>query len=159
MSDKHSMQIDGECLCGHIRYEATIDPSAVRICHCTQCQVHSSSAFRFGVLVHRDQFRLLKGQLKTYIKTAESGVQRAMLFCPECGTSIYGASVTEESVNYSLRLGTARQRDVLKPAIQMWARSELPWVSCLTEIPRTPTSIAAMKEAQAAQAQEEVAHD
>lgn len=145
MSDNQIMKIDGECLCGHIGYEAIIDPTTVRICHCTQCQVHSSSAFRFAVLVHREKFQLLRGHLKTYIKTAESGVKRAMLFCPECGTSIYGTSVTEEAIIYSLRLGTARQRDVLKPSIQMWARSKLPWLACLAEIPSTPTSISAMK--------------
>jgi len=42
------MKIDGGCLCGHITYEAEIDPAQVSICHCTDCQTLSGSAFRIG---------------------------------------------------------------------------------------------------------------
>lgn len=124
------MNIDGECLCGHVRYEATIKPEKVSICHCTQCQVNSSAPFRFGVMVRKENFRLLSGQLKTYVKTAESGNPRALTFCPECGTSIYGTGVDNQDV-LSLRLGTARQRAELVPRTQVWCRSALPWLSQL----------------------------
>ena len=32
------MHIEGGCHCGYITYEAEVDPDAVRICHCTDCQ-------------------------------------------------------------------------------------------------------------------------
>ncbi len=32
------MRIDGQCHCGHIAYEAEIDPDRVSICHCRDCQ-------------------------------------------------------------------------------------------------------------------------
>lgn len=128
------MDIDGACLCGQVRYEARIDRSKVRICHCTQCQVQSATAFRTGVLVEREHFRLLSGELKSYIKRGETGAPRALMFCPECGTSIYGCAVTEPKA-YSLRLGTARQRAELAPVLQMWARSAMPWLQELAGIP------------------------
>ena len=40
------MKIDGACHCGRISYEAEIDPADVTICHCTDCQTLSGSAFR-----------------------------------------------------------------------------------------------------------------
>ena len=40
------MKIDGGCHCGYIAYEAEVDPDKVRICHCTDCQTLSGSAFR-----------------------------------------------------------------------------------------------------------------
>ena len=40
------MKIDGSCHCGRIRYEAEVDPAKVVICHCTDCQTLSGSAFR-----------------------------------------------------------------------------------------------------------------
>jgi len=126
--------IDGQCLCGHVRYEASIDRSRIRICHCTQCQISSATAFRIGVPVHKDDFRLLSGNLKCYVKTAESGTPRALYFCPDCGTAIYGCAV-DSPVMLSLRLGTARQRGDLIPQAQMWSRSQLPWLSRLSEIP------------------------
>ena len=42
------MKIDGECLCGDVAYEAEIDPENVGLCHCTDCQTLSGSAFRIG---------------------------------------------------------------------------------------------------------------
>jgi hypothetical protein len=101
------MKIDGRCLCGHIRYEAEIDPAAVIICHCTDCQINSATAFRYGVLVKVADFRLISGELRRYIKTNDSGRQRALSFCPECGTSIHGGDVSDPQ-QLSLRLGGPR---------------------------------------------------
>jgi hypothetical protein len=129
------MEIDGACLCGHVSYAARIDPAKVRICHCTQCQIQSASAFRTGVLVEKEHFRLLSGELKFFVKTAESGKPRALAFCPECGTSIYGAAPVDPTT-YSLRLGTARQRAELEPTVQIWARSAMPWLNRIPRIPK-----------------------
>ena len=129
------MDIDGACLCGAIRYEATIDPTKVRICHCNQCQIQSATAFRIGVLVAREDFRLLSGEPKVYVKTAESGRPRALAFCADCGTALYGTSPTEQTM-FSLRLGTARQRRELEPTVQIWAAEALPWLSRIASMPR-----------------------
>lgn len=83
------MKIDGACHCGYITYTAEIDPEQVGICHCTDCQTFSGSAFRTSVSAARDAFELLGGKPKIYVKTAESGARRAQAFCPECGTAIY----------------------------------------------------------------------
>jgi hypothetical protein len=120
------MKIDGGCHCGYITYEATIDPEQVGICHCTDCQTLSGGAFRTGVLAPKDGFRLVTGEPKIYVKTAESGAKRAQAFCPECGTPIYAAAVTDPQV-FSIRTGTARQRAELVPKVQIWCRSALGW--------------------------------
>ena len=100
------MKIEGGCHCGHISYEAEIDPEAVWICHCTDCQTGSGSAYRTNVQSRKNTFKLLTGQPKTYIKTtAESGNKRAQGFCPECGTPLYSTTVTDPQV-YGLRVGT-----------------------------------------------------
>src|SRR5689334_18981220 len=39
------MKIDGRCHCGEITFEAEVDPDALHICHCTDCQTLSGSAF------------------------------------------------------------------------------------------------------------------
>jgi hypothetical protein len=82
------MKIEGACHCGKIRYEAEIDPAMVTICHCTDCQVLSGSAFRTVVPAPRASFRLLSGQPKIYVKTGDSGNQRTQSFCADCGTPI-----------------------------------------------------------------------
>lgn len=125
------MHIDGGCHCGTISYEADIDPEKVIVCHCTDCQVLSGTAFRTVVFVPESQFRLLNGSLKTYVKTADSGNRRAMMFCPECGTQIYATSIGGDEKILGLRVGTAKQRRALRPGKQYWCRSALDWVADL----------------------------
>ncbi len=125
------MKIDGSCYCGAITYEAEIDPEKVAICHCTDCQTLSGTAFRTVVPVPRDDFRLLSGEPKVYVKTAESGNRRAQTFCAECGSPIYAADADGVPSVYNIRLGTARQRGELVPKSQIWFRSALGWLSGL----------------------------
>ena len=120
------MKIDGGCHCGAIRYEADIDPDKVTICHCTDCQTLSGSAFRTVVPAPKAGFRITKGQPKIYVKTADSGNKRVQSFCAECGTPIYSSAVEDPPV-YSIRLGTARQRAQLMPRVECFRRSALGW--------------------------------
>jgi hypothetical protein len=129
------MQIDGKCHCGNISYVAEIDPEKVSLCHCTDCQVMSGSAFRMVVPAPAATFRLLSGELKTYVKTAESGRRRVQAFCGECATPIYSAQEKDTPL-YILRAGAIRQRAQLRPSKQSWCRSAAPWVSELSRIPR-----------------------
>jgi len=131
------MHIDGGCHCGKIRYEADIDSENVLVCHCTDCQVLSGSAFRTVVFVPEAAFTLLDGSLKTYVKTADSGNKRAMMFCPDCGTQIYATSLDGDNRLLGLRVGTARQRGELAPSKQVWCRSALDWVADLGTVART----------------------
>jgi len=127
------VKIDGSCHCGYITYVAEIDPEKVGICRCTDCQILSGSAFRTSVPAARNAFNLSGGQPKIYVKTAESGAKRAQAFCPECGTAIYSAPVTDAQI-FNLRVGTARQRAELRPKAQGWCRSALDWVMDLHSI-------------------------
>jgi len=87
----------------------------------------SGSAFRVVVMARSDEFLLLKGYIRTYVKTADSGRRRAQAFCPECGTQIYGSAASNPS-RYSIRVGTANQRQYLKPTRQIWCKSSLDWL-------------------------------
>lgn len=101
----------------------------VSICHCTDCQTLSGTAFRVVVFTPGEKFRLTRGAPKIYVKTAESGNRRAMAFCAECGSPIYAASADESPPKaYGIRVGTARQRDQLPPRRQIWHRSAVAWL-------------------------------
>jgi len=127
------MKIDGACHCGYITYVADIDAERAGLCHCTDCQTLSGSAFRMSAPATKENFSLLSGTPKIYIKTAESGGKRAQAFCPECGTSIYSSAVEDPQV-FNIRLGTARQRREIQPKSQGWFRSSHPWVLNLSSI-------------------------
>lgn len=135
------MKVEGGCHCGRITFEAEIDPATASICHCTDCQTLSGSAYRSNVRTVAGGFRLLTGEPKIYVKTAESGTKRAQGFCPDCGTPIYSTSATDPKI-YGLRVGTLRQRSELRPKMQGWWRSAQPWVtdlSAMTQYEKQPT--------------------
>jgi len=133
------MKVDGACHCGFITVEAEVDPARVTICHCTDCQTGTGSAFRVSVPAAGATFKMT-GQPTLYEKTAESGNRRAQAFCPRCGSPIYsttpGAGAKE---SYMLRVGILRQRNQLAPGQQIWFRSAQPWVTRLGDLPKTET--------------------
>ena len=130
------MKIDGRCHCGSITYGAEIDPDNVRICHCTDCQRLSGTAFRISVGTPEANFALLSGSPKTYVKTGESGARRAQVFCPECGSQIYATAAEGDGPKvFNLRTGTIDQRDRLVPRSQIWRRSAQPWLGEIGSIP------------------------
>ena len=128
------MNVSGRCHCGAISYEAVVDPAKVGLCHCTDCQTLTGSAYRATVPASAETFTLRGTPPKIYVKTAESGARRAHAFCPECGSPVYSASATEEPQTYSLRVGCLAQRSELGPARQIWCRSALPWAMNLDDV-------------------------
>jgi hypothetical protein len=133
------MKIDGRCHCGNINFEAEVDPATVVICHCTDCQTLSGSAFRTVVPTKEESFRLLSGEPKVYVKTGDSGNRREQTFCPNCGTPIYSGPVGAGPKVVSLRVGTVRQRDQMVPTDQYWFRSAQAWLSALPTTKRRET--------------------
>jgi hypothetical protein len=130
------MKIDGTCHCGAIAYEAEINPQEVYLCHCTDCQTLTGTTFRTVVQAEKDSFRILKGQPKIYVKTAESGNKREQAFCGNCGTPIYATSAGDGPKSYGIRVGSIRQRDVLVPTLQYWTHSAQPWVGTIGTMPK-----------------------
>jgi hypothetical protein len=55
------MKVEGSCHCGQVTFDAEIDPGAVRICHCTDCQTLTGSAFRVSVHTAAAHFALRTG--------------------------------------------------------------------------------------------------
>ncbi len=56
------MKVDGHCYCGAIKFEAEADPASVLVCHCTDCQELTGTAYR-TVVVAQD-LKVLSGEPK-----------------------------------------------------------------------------------------------
>ena len=123
------MKINGACHCGYITFEGEADPEKASVCHCTDCQTSTGSAFRSNIPVAGSAFKMLSGEPAIYVKTtADSGNPRAQAFCPKCGTPIYSTTPGDgPKASYMVRIGTLRQRDQLVPKVQNWARSAQAW--------------------------------
>lgn len=126
------MLVTGACHCGAIRFAATVDPSRVVVCHCADCQVLTGTAYRVVVPAPVETFQL-HGEPKRYVRTGDSGAKRVQAFCPECGTPLFAVAL-EGARQVSLRVGVLDQRAQLKPSLQIWMRSALPWAESLTGV-------------------------
>jgi hypothetical protein len=130
-----AMRVQGSCHCGQITYEADVDPQRAAICHCTDCQVLTGSVYRVSVPAPVQSFRLLTGQPKVYVKTAESGTKRRHAFCPNCGTPVSASADTDEPTTYNLRIGCLAQKAQLPPKRRIWCKSALPWAQNVSAVP------------------------
>jgi hypothetical protein len=131
------MKVNGACHCGFITVEGEADPERVSICHCTDCQTRTGSAFGVSVQVPGNTFKMT-GQPTTYLKTtAESGKPRVQAFCPKCGSQIYSTTPGDGvQPSYTVRVGMLAQRDALMPKRQNWSRSARAWVMQMDAIPK-----------------------
>lgn len=132
------MQVNGGCHCGAIKFEAEVDPEKAMICHCVDCQALSATAFRVNVPSTAEDFRLLQGQPKEYVKIGDSGGRRAQGFCGDCGAQIYATNADGAREVYMLRAGVIAERDQLPPKFQAWSQSALTWLGDLPNIPSRP---------------------
>jgi hypothetical protein len=133
------MKVDGACHCGFITIEAEVDPEKAIVCHCTDCQSGTGSAFRISIPAASNSVKIT-GEPASYVRTAASGNRRAQAFCPKCGSPVYSTAPGDAPKEfYMLRVGILRQRDRLVPKQQIWFRSALPWIGGLADLPTSET--------------------
>lgn len=137
------MKITGQCFCGSVAYEATIDEQRVGICHCRDCQIFSGSAFRMSCVVEPAGFRFTSGTPRHFSKVADSGKARRMAFCERCGTHL--CSMPEDPAEadgyVSIRLSTSNEFHRLRPVVEIFCDSRVPWLTALDgarQFPRMP---------------------
>ena len=81
-----------------------------------------------------EDFKLLSGTPKTYLKTGDSGARRMHAFCAECGSPVY-ACAPESPTSITLRVCCLDNPADLPPKRQIWCRSALPWAGLLDGLP------------------------
>lgn len=116
---------EGGCQCGRVRYCLAGEPLGLAICHCTECQRQSGSAFGMSLAVPESGFELLSGELRTFRVICDSGREKECAFCPHCGTRIHHRGSTPV---LSIKAGTLDERAWLEPDTHYWTRSKQPWV-------------------------------
>jgi hypothetical protein len=140
------MTMTGGCQCGAVRYEVSGEPLPLIVCHCTDCQKQTSSAFGMTLPVAKRDFALLSGDLKVWRRLAESGREVACWFCPDCGVRVYHSSSLGPDY-WHLKPGTLDDTSRLRPVAQVWTRSAQPWLELGDELesyPAQPDDIAAL---------------
>lgn len=110
----------GGCQCGAVRYTVTGQPIVFYLCHCTECQRHTSSAFGESLRVRTGDVEII-GDVATTWRNAQSGRKRFGHFCRACGVRLVHGSDGADEVN--IKAGTLDDTSWLWPAGHIWAGS------------------------------------
>ena len=129
--------LSGGCQCGAVRYTLAAAALPPVICHCTECQKQTASAFGMTLPVLRRDLTLTSGALKEWRRLAESGRELACYFCPDCGTRLYHSSSMGPAY-WHLKPGTLDDTSWLAPVAQVWAKSAQPWIKSALDLPAYP---------------------
>ena len=117
--------LTGGCQCGAVRYEIDGDmPATFFVCHCTECQKQSASAFGVSVPVREADFRLISGNLSLWQRTADSGNTIECAFCPTCGSRLWHRSSQAPGAP-RVRGGTLDVPPDLSAAVHIWTKRKL----------------------------------
>ena len=120
-------QMTGGCSCGQVRYSANAEPMFTGVCHCTNCQKQSGTAFNVVVAIPAAALSI-QGPTKTYAATGDSGNETIRKFCPNCGSTILSEPAAMPGAAV-LRAGTLDDTSWLKPTMEIYCDSKQPWVS------------------------------
>lgn len=120
------LALTGGCQCGAVRYSANAAPYVFYLCHCTECQRHTSSAFGESLRFRAEEVTVT-GPLKTFRRVSESGKVREGHFCSECGVRVLHSTAGAEMVN--IKAGTLDDARWLRPAGHIWTRSKQAFVT------------------------------
>lgn len=115
----------GGCACGAIRFKITAPPTAVGVCHCTDCQKASGGPPNYVALVPKPAFEVTKGEARVYFSKGDSGGEPGRAFCPQCGSPLW--SLPPDAPFTAVKLGALDDSSDLSPNLHLYTSSAPPW--------------------------------
>jgi hypothetical protein len=128
-----SIQREGGCSCGAVRYRLTSDPLIVHCCHCLNCQRQTGSAFVINAMIEADRVEVLSGEPQPVLVPRDDGSEQTIWRCPTCRIALY-SWYGSGAVDF-VRAGTLDDPSSVTPDVHIYTRSKLPWVTLPDSVP------------------------
>ena len=95
--------IEGQCLCGAVRYVYMAQLEQSIVCFCLHCRQAQGALFGWNSPIEQAKFKIRQGEhlLKAYFHTPN----KARVFCMNCGSPLYSYRLDLPGV-LRLRLGS-----------------------------------------------------
>ncbi|MGH3018436.1 MAG: GFA family protein [Gaiellaceae bacterium] len=122
-----SVQREGGCACGAVRYRLSSDPLITHCCHCLNCQRQTGSAFVINLLIEHDRVELLSGDPQPIDVPRDDGSTQRIYRCPTCQIAVY-SQYNRPTVLF-VRGGTLDEPSSIEPDVHIFTKSKLPWVA------------------------------
>ena len=122
-----TVQREGGCACGALRYRLATEPMVIHCCHCLNCQRQTGSAFVINLLIEADRVEVLSGTPQQVDAPRDDGSAQRIFRCPRCQVAVfseYGAP----GVRF-VRGGTLDDPTDVTPDVHIYTRSKVGWVT------------------------------
>jgi hypothetical protein len=126
----------GQCLCGAVRYRATGPTVFSGVCHCTNCQRATGSAFSVVAAVPTDSLTI-EGAVSTYVGKGDSGNPVTRRFCPVCGSPLTSEAAVMAGITM-IEVGTLDHPGDVAPGAHIYCDSKITWVPLPDGVPTFP---------------------
>jgi hypothetical protein len=117
----------GGCMCGAVRVRAEAEPIFAGVCHCSNCQRLTGSAFSCEVAVPRESVAI-EGETREFRHRGDSGQDLVNTFCPVCGVRVCVEAMVMPGVAM-VPVGILDDRSFFGGATHIYCDSAQPWVA------------------------------
>jgi hypothetical protein len=121
MTNPHAF-LSGACYCRAVTYEVADAFEYAYICHCSDCQRTTGSAFKPFAGIAVEHLSLTSGR-EGIVKLGDEANHNA--FCTKCGSLLY--SVVRGGKYVHVTLGTLLEQPTKTPGAHIFVRSKAPW--------------------------------
>ena len=131
------MSIEGGCRCGAARYTLALeDLPQTYLCHCTDCQTWSGSAFSQQAVVPEEALQA-SGPITVFELQSPSGHISRQRMCSICHTRLFNTNSARPGLAV-IRAGTLDRSSELNVTAHIWTRSKQPWLELPQDVPSWP---------------------
>ncbi|MBT5107680.1 MAG: GFA family protein [Rhodospirillaceae bacterium] len=116
-------KLSGKCLCGNIKFNGDTEIKLMANCHCSDCRAATGAAYGTLLFVDEDAIQVT-GSPKVFNHKAESGASMEKLFCPDCGSQLFGRN-SNRPKTLSIRAGVLDQDSLVKPSVNVFLDSKI----------------------------------
>jgi hypothetical protein len=128
-----SVQREGGCSCGAVRYRLLSDPLFTNCCHCLNCQRQTGSAFVINLLIETDRVELLAGVPQPVDVPRDDGSTQRVFRCSTCQVAVFSQYGRPE-VRF-VRGGTLDSPSAVTPDAHIFTKSKLRWITLPESVP------------------------
>jgi len=124
------ISVEGGCLCGAVRYQASGDPQRFYHCHCARCRKSSGTGHATNLFLAEGKLTFTQGEALVKRFKVPEAKRFTRQFCSECGSSV--ARHVPELNAVVIPAGSIDSELPLKPQARIFWDSRADW-SCSDE--------------------------
>lgn len=119
----NSIDAQGGCICGNVRYQLTGKPARSTVCHCPDCRRACGAQAVAWLTLPSENFQLLQGDPTCF----RSSAKVVRTFCGVCGTSLTYQH-DDHTQHMGVTTGSLDDPELFPPQKQFFEKSRLSWV-------------------------------